>query len=123
MFGYLNSVDPYLFSFFQAFLLTFIAELLILLLLVVNKIPILRIFKAVIIANLVSMPVVWFLISGFIREVYIYLVISELFAIFSESLILKFILSLSYRRSLFCSLIANLFSFSIGWTSSILFLH
>lgn len=121
MFEYLNLVDPYLFSFFQAFLLTFSAELLILLLLV-KKIHTSRIFKAVLIGNLVSMPVVWFLFSGSIREVHIYLITSELFAIFSESFILKSFLSISYRRSLFYSLVANLFSFSIGWISSILFL-
>jgi hypothetical protein len=117
----LNLVDPYLISFFQAFLLTFSAELLILLLLA-KKIQTLRIFKAVLIGNLVSMSIVWFLISAFIHEFYIYLIISELFAILSESFILKTFLSISYRRSLLYSLVANLFSFSIGWTSSISFL-
>lgn len=121
MFEYLNWVDPYLFSFFQAFLLTFFAELLILLILA-KKIPISRIFKAVFIGNLVSMPVVWFLISTLIQEFYFYLIISELFAILSESFILKTFLSVSYRRSLFYSLVANLFSFSIGWISGIFFL-
>jgi hypothetical protein len=117
----LNLVDPYLFSFFQAFLLTFSAELLILLLLA-KKIQTLRIFNVVLIGNLVSMPVVWFLFSAFIREFHIYLITSELFAVLSESVILKSFLSISYRRSLFYSLVANLFSFSIGWILSILFL-
>lgn len=121
MFEYLNSVDPYLISFFQAFLLTFTAELLILLLLA-KKIQTSRIFKAVLIGNLVSIPVVWFLFSASIREFHIYLITSELFAVLSESVILKSFLPISYRRSLFYSLVANLFSFSIGWTSSILFL-
>ena len=121
MFEYLNSVDPYLFSFFQAFLLTFSAELLILLLLA-KKIQTLRIFNAVLIGNLVSMPIVWFLISVSIREFHIYLITSELFAVLSESFILKSFLSISYRRSLFYSLVANLFSLSIGWISSIIFL-
>ena len=121
MFEYLNLVDPYLFSFFQAFLLTFSAELLILLLLA-KKIQTSKIFKAVLIGNLVSMPVVWFLFSATIQEFHIYLITSELFAVLSESVILKLFLSISYRRSLFYSLVANLFSLSIGWTSSILFL-
>ncbi len=120
MFEYLNSADPYLLSFFQAFLLTFSAELLILLLLE-KKIQTLRIIKAVFIGNLITMPVIWFLISVSIREFYIYLIISELFAILSESFILKSFLLISYRRSLFYSLLANLFSFSIGLTSSIFF--
>lgn len=121
MFEYLNSADPYLFSFFQAFLLTFLAELLILLLLA-NKIQTLRIFKAVIVGNLISMPIIWFLISVSIRQFYIYIIISELFAIVSESFILKLFLAVSYRRSLFYSVVANLFSFIIGWTSTIFFL-
>jgi hypothetical protein len=121
MFEYLNWVDPYLFSFFQAFLLTFIVELLILLILA-KKIPTSRIFKAIFIGNFVSMPVVWFLISRLIQEFYFYLIISELFAVVSESFILKIFLSVSYRRSLLYSLVANLFSFIIGWISSILFL-
>ena len=121
MFEYLNWVDPYLFSFFQTFLLTFFAELLILLLLA-KKISTLGLFKAVLIGNLVSMPVVWFLFSAFIREFYFYLIISELFAVVSESFILKIFLSITYSRSLFYSIVANLFSFIIGWTLSIFFL-
>jgi len=121
MFEYLNLVDPYLFSFFQAFLLTVSAELLILLLLA-KKIQTSKIFKAILIGNLVSMPVTWFLISVYIREFHIYFITSELFAILSESFILKSFLSISYRRSLVYSLVANLFSFSIGWISIILFL-
>ncbi len=121
MFEYLNWVDPYLLSFFQAFLLTFFAEFLILLLLA-KKISTLGLFKAVLVGNLVSVPVVWFLIPALIREFYFYLIISEFFAVVSESFILKIFLSISYRRSLFYSLVANLFSFIVGWISNILFL-
>jgi hypothetical protein len=120
VFEYLNLVDPYLFSFFQAFLFTFSVEVLVLLLLA-KKIQTFRIFNAVLIGNLVSMLIVWFLFSVFIREFHIYLFTSELFAVFSESVILKMFLSISYRRSLFYSLVANFFSFSIGWILSILF--
>jgi len=68
----------------------------------------------VIVANAFSLPIVWFAIPAFVTEYSYYALVAEVFAVFSEALILLVLLRLSYKRAIAASAFLNLCSFLVG---------
>jgi len=112
-------LSPYLVSFFEAFLLTFSIECLTFLPFA-RGIGAPRALGAVLLVNAFSLPVVWFVISFMIRDFLVYAFSSELFVIISESILLRMLLPISYKRSILAALTMNLASFMVGWVLPIL---
>jgi len=107
-------LSPYLAVFFRAFLLTVFIEFLVFYPFA-REIGIRKALGAVLLVNAFSLPVVWFVLSILIRDSLAYALSAELFAIFSESSILKVLLPISYKRILLAALTMNVVSFLIGW--------
>jgi hypothetical protein len=65
-----------------------------------------------------TLPYLWFILPLFIKTRLSYSVISEVTAILIESVIIFGLMKISYKKSLFVSIICNITSFLIG-----LFIH
>ena len=107
-------MNPYFTDFFRAFLLTFLIEYLALSLLVRGAKPP-KTLGATLLANSISLPIVWFITPSISGNSLTYVLTSELLAIASESLVLRWFLPITYRRSLLASLCMNTASFIVGW--------
>ena len=70
----------------------------------------------VLLCNSFSLPVVWFVLPYLFHDYFRYVFVAELFAVLSESFLLKRLLSTSYARGLLVSLTMNVASFLVGWS-------
>jgi hypothetical protein len=65
-------------------------------------------------ASFATLPYLWFVIPVFVKQPTFYVVISELFAILIESIILFGFLKVNYHKCLILSAVCNIVSFSTG---------
>jgi hypothetical protein len=111
--GYYSMISYlYLISFFKGFLLTLVIELPLLFLF--TKSTKLKVTKAALVSNILSLPVVWFVFPFLTSSYYAYLFSAETFAILFESITLNILLPISYKRAFLTALTINLASFLIG---------
>jgi hypothetical protein len=103
----------HLVSFFKAFVLTFLIESFVLYLFT-SETAISQTVKVALVANAISLPVVWFVLPLLITYS-TYVLLAETFAVLSESLVLRALLTISYKRCLLAAFTMNLTSFAIGW--------
>lgn len=61
-----------------------------------------------------TLPYLWFIFPNYIEQNFWYMTISESFAVIMESFIIAAMLRIKYFKSLICSVICNMGSFSIG---------
>jgi len=104
----------YLVSFFKAFVLTVLVEFLVFYPFA-RGIRTSKAFGAVLLVNAFSLPIVWFVIPFWVNSYPFYTLSAELFAFLSETLLLKALLPLSFKRIIAASITMNLGSFVIGW--------
>jgi hypothetical protein len=105
--------DHYLFSFFRAFLLTVFAEFLVFYRFSRN-LGASKAFAIVLLVNSFSLPIVWFIIPVIVKGYTSYVLLAELFAVFSEAALLKILLPFSYGRAIAMSMLMNIVSFLVG---------
>ncbi len=67
-----------------------------------------------ILCSAATLPYVWFLFPAFIKNFILFTGLAEIFAITIESLMIYFIIKLSYKKSLALSIICNAFSYLLG---------
>jgi len=75
----------------------------------------LKTMAVVSLCNLFSLTTVWFLLPYVLYENMQYVIAAETLAVLSESLIIRILLSKSYRSALVASIAMNLSSFLVGW--------
>jgi len=68
-----------------------------------------------ILASCTTLPYLWFIFPVFIKNKLAYIILSELTAVFAESLILKVIFKTSYSKALLISFLMNTISYSVGF--------
>ena len=103
-------------SFVKAFLITIILELLVSLIFVsVRKLP-KKVLAYVLLANIISLPIVWFLFPLIKLSIPTIIVISEIFAVLFESYFIYFLGKpiLSLKQSFVLSILNNLVSLFVG---------
>jgi len=105
---------PYLLMFWKAFLLTNAVEIPILYLFA-YKMGVVKVFATGLLANGLSLPVVWFIMPLVTSSYLNFVIFAETFAVLSETLILRKVLFISYKRSLTAALAMNAMSFLVGW--------
>jgi hypothetical protein len=103
---------------FRAFLATLIFEALVVVPLLGKKYPHVRRFGALVLVNLATHPIVWFVIPALTRPKFSWVesvVISEIWAILLETWGFRLIFKeLAWRRCLLIALLANLTSTVVG---------
>jgi len=103
-------------SFIKAFIITIILELLVsLIFVVITKIP-KKILVYVLLANMITLPIVWFLFPLFQLSIVAIIIISEIFAILFEMLFIYFISNraISLKKSILLTILNNLISLFLG---------
>ena len=65
-------------------------------------------------ASFATLPYLWFVFPNFIDQQIWYMIISESFAVFVETIIIGVLLRTKFSASFFCSLTCNMVSFIIG---------
>lgn len=102
-------------NFVFAFFLTFIIELFVIWLILSRDFELKMLLQIVFLINLFSLPFVWFVFPYFISDYTNSLLLSEIFVLFFEALLLSTLLSLNFSRAVFVSFVANLISFLVGF--------
>ena len=98
---------PYLISFLKAFLLTFIIELPILL--IISSTINLKVVKVAFIANILTLPIVWFIFPYITFNYRAYILAAETFAVLAECLILERLLHFSLKKAFSFNKLNNCF--------------
>ncbi|MFH1744748.1 MAG: hypothetical protein ABH881_01115 [bacterium] len=114
-------MQHYAYSFLLYLIITILAESIVVFL-ILRKILDVRkqslsnaeIFLAIMFANLLTLPYVWFVSPYLFLNFSIAIWISEIFAFAVEAIFYKIYFKLSFRNAFFISLLANLFSFGLG---------
>jgi hypothetical protein len=91
--------DPYVLDFIRSLFLTLLIEYVAFSLLN-RSLSTSRITASVLLANLSTLPTIWFLFAHLIRGNLAYIFLSEMFAVFCEGIILGLILPISCRWSI-----------------------
>ncbi|MDR2954881.1 MAG: hypothetical protein LBV43_07365 [Prevotella sp.] len=79
-----------------------------------NEIKIPYLIITGLIASFATLPYLWFILPYFIQERIVYIIIGESFAVLVETFIIGAVLRIGFTKSLLCSFVCNLISFSIG---------
>lgn len=106
--------DPYLLSFFKAFLWTVLVELLVFCTFFARNLGVSKAFAAVLVVNSFSLPIVWFVIPLIVNSYLTYAILAEPFAVLSEAALLRILLPFSLKRAIAASLTMNMVSFLVG---------
>lgn len=103
-------------NFIYALLITIILELIAALIYLRKNTKYKNILKTIIVANLISLPIVWFIIPQLTTIILLRGVFSELFAFLFEAIIIYYLNQkyLTLKQSVILSLIMNASSFIIG---------
>lgn len=101
-------------------LLTIVIELLLLYLILKTKykhieISTKKLLFSGTLMSVSSLPYIWFVFPVFITTLLPYTLISEIFAIVIETLILSHLLPLDYKKTFFIACLCNIMSFGIGF--------
>lgn len=104
----------YLVTFAKAYLLTISIEFAVCYVLN-HKFGLKKILGSVTLVNSFSLPIVWFLIPGLADTYSEYVLLSEVFAVISEALLLRALLPLSIGRAFVTSLAMNMSSLVLGF--------
>ena len=98
-----------------AFFLTVVLETTVLFLILRKKYPFAEIAQNSLFVNLISHPIVWFVVPLFVRTIVSYVVTAELFALFSETILYAYLFkNIGLRYAFFISFACNLTSFLFG---------
>jgi hypothetical protein len=103
-------------SFIKSLIITLILELLVALkYLSKNKLP-KKILVSILIGNLITLPIVWFIIQLIITKLEIFILLSEIFAIVFEAYFIYYLnkKKITIKKAFILSIIMNLTSWIIG---------
>jgi len=109
----MSNLILYLDPFVLAYALTLLVEIPLLYLVTRKRAKASLILATGIIMNTCTLPVVWFILPGWL-EGGAYVLVSEVFAVVIEFVIIRFILSLDSRTAFLGSFLANMGSFLFG---------
>jgi len=80
-----------------------------------TKIPGVMLLFSGFFCSFATLPYIWFILPLVVKSYYVFVVVSEVFAILAESLIYYFALKISITKAFTISLICNLTSFLLGF--------